>query len=68
MATKNTAASTTADEKYAEKVQAVENTSEAEKAAETANKFFIFIMRLLFLIILFIIPLYTYLSQPHRKL
>lgn len=37
MATKNTAASTTATEKDAEKVQAVENTTAEEKNAETAN-------------------------------
>ena len=37
MATKNTAASTTAAEKDAEKVQAVENTTAEEKNAETAN-------------------------------
>lgn len=37
MATKNAAASTTAAEKDAEKVQAVENTTTEEKAAETAN-------------------------------
>lgn len=37
MATKNTAASTTAAEKDAKKVQAVENTTAEEKNAETAN-------------------------------
>lgn len=37
MATKNTAASTIAAEKDAEKVQAVENTTAEEKNAETAN-------------------------------
>lgn len=37
MATKNTTASTTAAEKDAEKVQAVENTTAEEKNAETAN-------------------------------
>ena len=35
---KATTANATAAEKDAEKVQAVENTSEAEKAAETANE------------------------------
>ena len=37
MATKNTAVSTTAAKKDAEKVQAVENTIAEEKTAETAN-------------------------------
>lgn len=37
MATKNAAASATAAEKDAEKVQAVENTTTEEKDAETAN-------------------------------
>lgn len=37
MATKNTAASTAAAEKDAEKVQAVENTTAEEKNAETEN-------------------------------